>query len=176
MEKINYALLFLFTFSVTCFASEMAIVDVHRNIPLADDEPVYKDYSISTTDASALKKHLVVNVKRRLQIKDASTKSVGEVETTVGQLRIIHVDKKVAVAREYKLISRDDEVVLDQVGIMTGDYIDLAGSFTDSKPIALKKKEREPSSTIIIDKVVPLLVVPAEASKPLLNPLAIPEI
>ena len=176
MEKINFALLFIFSISVVSLASEMVIVDVHRTIPLSDDEPAYKDYAISTTDTSALKKHLVVNVKRRLQIKDASTKSVGEVETTVGQVRIIHVDKKVAIAREYKLVPRDEEVALDQVGIMTGDTIDLAGSFTDSKPIPVKKKDREPSSAVQTEKIIPLLVVPAEASKLLVNPLAIPEI
>lgn len=176
MEKIYFALLFLFSFSFVTFASEMVIVDVHRNIPLSEDEPAYKDFAISTADTSALKKHLVVNVKRRLQIKDSSTKSVGEVETTVGQVRIIHVDKKVAIAREYKLISRDDEVALDQVGIMTGDYIDLAGSFTDAKPTSAKKKEREPSSLVPTEKITPLLVVPTEPPKLMINPLAIPEI
>ena len=176
MEKIYFTLLFIFSVSVVSFASEMVIVDVHRNIPLSEDEPVYKDFAISASDTSSLKKHLVVNVKRRLQIKDASAKSVGDIETTVGQVRIIHVDKKVAIAREYKLVSRDDEVALDQVGIMTGDSIDLAGSFTDSKPIASKKKEREPSSTTTTEKAVPLLLVPAEAPKLLVNPLALPEI
>ena len=176
MEKIYFALLFLFSFSVVTFAGEMVIVDVHRNIPLSEDEPAYTDFAISMADSSALKKHLVVNVKRRLQIRDSSAKSVGEVETTVGQVRIIHVDKKVAVAREYKLISRNDEVVLDQVGIMTGDYIDLAGSFTDSKPAVIKKKEREPSSTLSTEKVTPLLLIPTETPKLMINPLAIPEI
>lgn len=176
MEKIYFTLLFIFSVSVVSFASEMVIVDVHRNIPLSEDEPAYKDYAISASDTSALKKHLVVNVKRRLQIRDASAKSVGEVETTVGQVRIIHVDKKVAIAREYKLVSREDEVSLDQVGIMTGDSIDLAGSFTDSKPIASKKKEREPSSRGAIEKVIPTPVVPAEVPKLQINPLAVPEI
>lgn len=176
MEKIYFSILLIFSVSVVSLAGEMVIVDVHRNIPLSEDEPVYKDFAISSADTSALKKNLVVSVKRRLQIKDASSKSVGEVETIVGQVRIIHVDKKIAIAREYKLVSRDDEVGLDQIGIMSGDSIDLAGSFTDSKPITSKKKEREPSNTAAEVKVIPMLIVPSEAQKLQLNPLAIPEI
>jgi len=43
------------------------------------------------------------------------------------------------VAREYQLMSREDEPMLEQIGIMTGDRIDLQGSFIDNKKGSAKK-------------------------------------
>lgn len=168
MKKISFVFLALFFIQSLLQANELVIVDVHRNIPLSDEEPIFKDFAISLGESSNLKKNLVVFVKRKISIKDSTAKAVGEIETNVGQLRIIHVDKKIAIAREYKLIPRDEEVALDQLGIMTGDYIDLTGSFMDSKPLTVKKKEREPSS-----QENP---IPAEVQKFRLNPSATSEI
>jgi hypothetical protein len=57
----------------------------------------------------------------------------------VGQLKVISVQGRLAVAREYQLMSREDEPMLEQIGIMTGDRIDLQGSFIDNKKGSAKK-------------------------------------
>jgi hypothetical protein len=125
---------------LTCMqsnADEMSIVDVKRNITLSDEDTVYKDYYINAGDGSALRKNMVINVKRKIYIKDLGTKSVGDFEALVGQLKIIQVGNKVSVAREFKLTPRDQEAMLEQIGIMSGDKLDLTGSFIDnSKPSA----------------------------------------
>jgi hypothetical protein len=116
-------------------AQEILVVDVKRNITLSDNDPVYKDFYIGAGEGSSLKKNLVVNVKRKITIKESATKNIGDFETVVGQLKIIHIGNKVSVAREFKLTPRDEEPMLEQIGIMSGDKIDLAGSFVDySKP------------------------------------------
>lgn len=128
-------------------AQEITVVDVKRNITLADEDPVYRDYYINAGDGSSLRKNMVVNVKRKINVKDAGTKSVGDFETVVGQLKIIQIGNKVSVAREFKLISRDEEAMIEQIGIMSGDRIDLNGSFIDySKPVYKRKtSEAEPA-------------------------------
>lgn len=146
MTKIKIIFFILFLVHMVVDAEEMTIVDIKRNIPLSDNDTVYKDYAINAGSSSGLKKNLVVFAKRKISIKDNSSKPIGDIETNVGQLKIIHVEGKVAIAREYKLISRDEEAMLEQIGIMTGDRIDLAGSFIDTKPLDYKKKVREPSS------------------------------
>lgn len=146
MMKINLIFFILIVINVFAQAEEISVVEVKRNIPLSDDEPVYKDYAINAGSSSGLKKNLVVFAKRKISIKDGSAKTIGDVETNVAQLKIIHVDSKVSIAREYKLIPRDEEAMLEQIGVMTGDRIDLAGSFIDTKPLVYKKKIREPSS------------------------------
>ncbi len=175
----------LILFSVFClvslklFAADITIVDVRRNITLSDEDTVYKDFYINAGEGSGLKKNLVVNVKRRVYVKDSNSKSVGDFETTVGQLRIVQVDGKVAVAREYKLISRDEEAMIEQIGLMTGDRIDLGGSFIDNtKPVTKKKvAELEIESTREPAAAAPA-APPAVKESPMINavPMQTPQI
>lgn len=138
----------------------MAVVEVRRNITLSDDDVVYRDYYINAGDNSALRKNLVVKVKRKIYVKESSTKTVGDFETQVGLLKVIQIGNKVSVAREFKLTSRDEEAMLEQTGIMAGDKIDLNGSYIDySKPNYKKKttenevKKEEPVKTAGLDAV-----------------------
>lgn len=128
-------------------AADMSIVDVRRNITLAENDPVYKDFYINTDSSSGLKKNLVVTAVRKINIRDASgTNSFGEILIPVGQLKIIAIFDKIAVAREFELLSRDELPMLEQVGIMTGDRIDLHGAFIDnSKPKKHKITESQES-------------------------------
>lgn len=130
-------------FSITTLAQDISIVDVRRNITLSDDDIIYKDFYLNAGDLTALKKNLVVNVKRKVLVRDMTSKSIGDFETVVGQLKIIQVGQKVSVAREYKLISRDEEAMVEQIGIMSGDRIDLEGSFIDTSKPAKKVKTAE---------------------------------
>ena len=151
-------------------AQELSVVDVKRNITLSDDDAVYRDYYISAGDGSALRKNLVVTVKRKINIKDAGTKSVGDFDAVVGQLKVIQVGNKVSVAREFKLLSRDEAPMLEQIGIMTGDKVDLTGSYVDnSKPnYKHKTSEAEPlpkdEKTAAVAPIAP--VVPATEKVP----------
>lgn len=111
-------------------AADIYVVDVRRNITLAENDPVYKDFYISNSPGSGLKKNMVVTAIRKVNVRDASGASaVGEIQIPVGQLRIIAIYEKVAVAREFALLSRDELPMLEQVGIMTGDRIETQGAF-----------------------------------------------
>ena len=111
-----------------------SIIDIRRNIPLSDEEPVYKDFYIRIGDSSSIKKNMVLQAVRKITVRDASgTQSYGDLNIPVGQLKVIAVQGQVAVAREYALISRQNEPMLEQIGIMNGDLIDLTGSFIDNK-------------------------------------------
>lgn len=108
------------------FAQDIQIVDVRRNIPLADDAPIYKDFYLNAGSEAGLKKNQVVTVFRKLTIRDSSgLVSYGELTIPVGQLKIVAAQNKVSVAREHKLISRDEEPMLEQIGLMSGDQIIL---------------------------------------------------
>jgi hypothetical protein len=129
-------------FSWEAFAADLNVIEVHRNIPLADDAPVYKDFYINAGSELGLKKNLVVTVVRKMAIRDATgTQTYGEIDIPVGQLKIIAAVGRVAVAREYKLTSREDEPMLEQTGIMIGDRLELDGSFIDNKKASVKKAE-----------------------------------
>jgi len=126
-------------FSWEAFSADLNIIEVRRNIPLSDEAPVYKDFYINAGADAGLKKNLVVNVIRKMAIRDASgTQSYGEMDILVGQLKIIATQGRIAVAREYKLASRDTEPMLEQIGIMIGDRLEIDGSFIDNKKPSAK--------------------------------------
>ncbi|MBC7754146.1 MAG: hypothetical protein H7Z71_07920 [Moraxellaceae bacterium] len=133
MEKLKKFIVTvtLVHFSQDLFSAPLEIVDVKRNIPLAETEPVYKDFYIKVSNSSDLKKNQVVKASRKIIVKDASMKAVGDFMTTVGLLKIVQVSDTIAVAREFKLLPRDNEAMVDQIGIMVGDEIDTTDSFTD---------------------------------------------
>lgn len=125
-------------------AGELSIIDVRRNIPLSDDEPAYKDFYLAGDQVSSLKKNMVVTAVRKTPIRDSlGTQTYGEIDIPVGQLRVIAIYGNVAVAREYKLLSRDELPMLEQIGMMSGDLIELKGSFIDNKPAAKPKSVSE---------------------------------
>lgn len=133
--KLLFFLILGFT-TLSHAADDIAIVDVRRNITLSEKDTIYKDFYIRNSPLSGFKKNLVVTAVRKINIRDASgANAVGEIKVPVGQLRIIAIFDKVAVAREYSLLSRDELPMLEQVGIMVGDSIDTKGAFIDnSKP------------------------------------------
>lgn len=146
--KWSVAILMLLTSSLVFAAEDLQIVDVRRNIPLSDDEPVYKDFYISVGESTGLKKNLVVTAMRRWPVRDAiGAQTIGEIEAPVGQLKIIAVFGKIAVAREFQLIDRDEEPMLEQIGIMIGDRVELKGSFVDKNKPKKKTAAVEPVAT-----------------------------
>jgi hypothetical protein len=120
------------TFSLNSIADEMSIFEVRRNIPLSDDAPIYKDFYIKGSESTGLKKNLVVQVNRKMTLRDSSGSQVmGEILAPIGQLKIIAVYGKIAVAREYKNYTREELPMLETPWFMIGDSIDLKESFLD---------------------------------------------
>ncbi len=138
MKKITlYILTALATLTLSAHIANAAdmseIIDVKRNITLSDDEKVYKDYYISAPNGGGLRKNMVVKATRKVAVKNSSQKVVGQFSTVIGTMKIIHVEDNVAVAREISLKSRDEDPMLEQIGIMIGDKIDTTDSFIDNK-------------------------------------------
>nr|WP_295904666.1 hypothetical protein [uncultured Bdellovibrio sp.] len=157
-------------FSYSARAADPTVVDVRRNITLSEDDTVYKDFYINADASAGLKKNLVVTAVRKINIRDASGASaVGEIFVPVGQLKIIAVYDKVAVAREYALLSRDELPMLEQTGIMTGDRIEVKGSFIDnSKPKPKRKvaEETAPAGTATAVVVSTTVISPTAGTNP----------
>ena len=156
----------LILFSVTALA-DITIIDVRKNIPLSDTDPSFTDFYLAAGKSEGLKKNLVVTVFRTVNIRDASgAQSFGEIAIPVGQVKIIAVYEKVSIAREYKLLPRDVNPMLEQVGLMSGDKVELGESFVDNstskrKPQAIA--EKIPATTTAT--VTTVTVIPDEFTK-----------
>jgi hypothetical protein len=114
----------IFLVSLRTFADSAVIIDVRKSIPLSDEEKPYKDFYLSNPSGLSMKKNQILTVVRKQNIRDSSgSQSYGELEIPVGEIKILMVTDKIAVAREHKLFSRDDLPLLEQIGIMTGDFV-----------------------------------------------------
>lgn len=158
---------FSIQFLSTAQAADAVIVEVKRNITLSEQDPVYKDYYINAGEGAGFKKNMIVFVKRKIAVKDLAGKPFGDVETKVGQLKIIHADSKISVGREYKLVPREQELMLEQVGIMLGDSVDVkSASVEETKSAqgrqinAVEEPQVEPVATPSPE------VVPPDTSQP----------
>ncbi len=141
--------------------ADISIIDVRKNIPLSDEDPSFTDFYINAGENEGLKKNTVVTVFRNINIRDSSgAQSFGEIGIPVGQVKIIAVYQKVAVAREYKLLPRDINPMLEQIGLMSGDRIELANSFVDNS-----SPKRKPQTIVISPAVeVPASTAPTPLS------------
>lgn len=129
-----------FSFTTKLAKADIQVINVHRNIQMSDDEPVYKDFYLNAGAESGLKQNMVVTVVRKLNIRNAAgTQSFGEIKIPVGQIKILAVQNKIAIGREYKIDSRDDLPMLDQAFMMVGDEVEMKGSFIDAHKMVYKK-------------------------------------
>jgi hypothetical protein len=125
--------------------ADISIVDVRKNIPLSDEDPSFTDFYLSAGENEGLKKNMVVTVFRPVNIRDNSgAQSYGEISIPVGQVKILAVFPKVAVAREFKLLPREENPMLEQVGLMSGDKVETKDSFIDNS-----KPKRKPQATTV---------------------------
>jgi len=130
LHLLTLAYILFGLFISTVDAAEIEIVSVKRNITLANDEKPFKDYYLNSS--SGLKKNLVVKAMRKISVKNQSQKIIGDFKSPVGLLKIIQVDGNIAVAREMTLMSREDEAMLEQIGIMVGDTIETKDSYIEN--------------------------------------------
>jgi hypothetical protein len=103
---------------------ELRIIESRRSIPLTDEEPRYTDYYINAGTADGLKKDQILNVVRKIPLRNAQgTQDFGTIPIPVGEVRIIYTDARTSIAREYKVYDREKLPILDHHAIMIGDII-----------------------------------------------------
>lgn len=131
MKRILFTALATLMIYSSFARADIQIIQVKRNLPLSDDEPVYKDYYLSGGKKSGLRENLVVPVWRWVNLREnnqAQDQSMKILEP-VGWLKVIFAQDQLAVARLYESADFEKGPVFDQLGIMIGDLISLEHSF-----------------------------------------------
>jgi hypothetical protein len=122
----------LFCLRVPGFAKDPTLKDavvfeIRRQVALDPSKPEPKDFFINAGAELGLKPDMVVVVTRRHALYDSyQNRSPGDLIVPVGQLRIIHVQKDLSVARMEKMLDRGSLPALELDAIMIGDRLDLS--------------------------------------------------
>lgn len=130
--------------------SQIQVIQVKRNIPLSDAEPVFKDYYLSGGTKEGLRVNLVVPVTRWVNLREnsqAQDQSMKMLEP-VGWLKVILAQDHLSVARLYEAPNYINTPILEQPGILMGDVVSLERSFMSKSGSKLPKD----SSSQVIEK------------------------
>lgn len=137
MAKYVFLLAFL---PMTAFA-DLTIFDVRKNLPMSDHDPVYRDFIINGGSESGLTAGMLITVQRRIPLYDSyQNRSAGDLHLKVARIKIIHVQKGLAVARLHSEFTREGTPLLEDNYIMVGDQLDLSSAGSE-------KKAEQPSSS-----------------------------
>jgi hypothetical protein len=167
MKRILFTALATLVIFSSFARAEIQIIQVKRNLPLSDDEPVYKDYYLSGGKKSGLRENLVVPVWRWVNLREnnqAQDQSMKILEP-VGWLKVIFTQDQLAVARLYESADFEKGPVFDQLGIMMGDIISLEHSFMAKPNYKMPKDSAQISQVeqpIVETHVVEVNAVPAQ--------------
>lgn len=131
MKRILLSLLFFLFYIRSIAEAEIQIIQVKRNIPLSDEEPIYKDYYLSGGSKNGLRMNLVVPVNRWVNLREnnQSQDQALKILEPVAWLKIIYVQDQLAVARLYEPSNYKNDPILEQPGVMIGDIVSLDNSF-----------------------------------------------
>jgi hypothetical protein len=153
----KYILLFL----IPVYArADLTIFDVRKNIAMSDSDPVYRDFIINGGSEAGLSVGMVLTVQRRLPLYDSYlNRSAGDLQLKVAKIKIIYVQKALAVARLHSEFTREAAPLLEDNFVMVGDHIDLATATTDKKAEAAPAPS-EPAAPAEAPKPVPTAAAP----------------
>ena len=141
VQKIIFILFLISPFSV--FAEDPTIFDMRKPVLLSDSDPVYRDFYINGGTESGLQPGMIVMVKRNVTLYDHyQNRSPGDLNVSVGRIKIIQAQKGISVARHYEDLDRSEIPILEEDYIMIGDRIDVR-----SAEMEKKKSSRSSAST-----------------------------
>lgn len=127
-------------------SAELTIFDVRRTLRMSDSEPVYHDYYVNGGNESGLAVGQVITVTRKLPLYDNyQNRSAGDLHLKVARLKIIHVQKGLAVGRLQSEFTRDNAPLLEDPFIMVGDELDLATATSERKEASVEPVEAKPT-------------------------------
>ncbi|MBX3021069.1 MAG: hypothetical protein KF799_05275 [Bdellovibrionales bacterium] len=128
------SLVLLFAFLPLSAQADLTIFDVRRTLRMANTDPIYHDYYINGGNESGLSNGMILTVTRKLPLYDNyQNHSAGDLNLKVAKLKIIHVQKGLAVGRLQSEFTRENAPLLEDAFIMVGDSLDLSTATHDGK-------------------------------------------
>lgn len=158
---------FLLLFAYQAFATEIQIVETRKNLQLANDQKVFRDYYINAGTENGLKPNLTFQVYRKVAVNDLyqSNSNGGTVLLPVGKVKIIYSQTKLSIGRLYSLAKPADGPIVDVPAFMVGDSIDVGSVevLETPKKVVKKKtaKERAPAAKVKETPEKPIITSPS---------------
>jgi hypothetical protein len=113
-------------FCENAYSREVSIFSVNKNLQMDSKDPVYHDYYISGGSEQGFRTGMQVTVIRRVPVHDLSrNRALGDLRLPIAKLKLIFVQKGMAVGRLLTLTTAKNSPIVDYDGVMIGDAISL---------------------------------------------------
>ncbi len=123
------ALCAVLTFISTTHAADFQVISVIRTLPLKNDEAILKDYYINAGTNNGLTSGATLDAMRKLPVYDnTNNKVISDTLVPVAKLKIIYVDKAMAVARLVRVLDKQKTPIMSVDDVIIGDKIKVAES------------------------------------------------
>lgn len=155
-------LLFLTSFSFGALDAQerprdIAIFDIRRPVAMSADQIPPRDFYINAGSAAGLRVGMVITAMRRQTLYDNyQNRSPGDLVVPVGELRIIHVQDNISVAREEKILDRRQLPSIEYDAIMVGDRLDVstARAARPSPEREETQDQKEPTQRVLFEELI----------------------
>ena len=148
-------------------ANDLTIFDVRKNLAMSETEKVYRDFYINGGSEAGLGVGMIITVERRMPLYDNyQNRSAGDLQLKVAKIRIIHVQKGIAVARLMSEFTRDNAPLLEDNFIMVGDRLDMSSATTEGRKVESESSSREPVAQSIKSDTAHIVVNSVKISDP----------
>lgn len=128
--------------------AELTIFDVRKNLAMSDTDKVFRDFYVNGGSEAGITRGMIITVQRRLPLYDNyQNRSAGDLDLKVAKIKIIHVQKGLAVGRMHSEFDRGTSPLLEDNFIMVGDRLDLATAVMDKNEKASNAPATEPEET-----------------------------
>jgi hypothetical protein len=158
--------------SIALAADHGSIFDMKKNLPLDPDEEVYHDFYINVGSEVGFKKGSYVTVVRQVPVHDpVQNKQQGTLNIVIGRLQIIHVERNLAVGRQFSETTGEDRPTVEFEAIMIGDKVDLDSITAEppgkkSKAAGVQLRSSQLKAEAVNDSATSSAVSPGASSGP----------
>ena len=119
--------LFMTVFTTTVRAADFIVTSVVREFPMKTGDTQFKDFYINAGQNNGLKEGIFIDAIRRMAAFDnINSKLLGDTPVRIAKLKIIHIDKNVAIARLVKMYEKDKTPLVGFDSVMIGDFIEVS--------------------------------------------------
>jgi hypothetical protein len=125
----HYALIAILTLSpLTALGEGYQVFGVRTDFPSADGEVIHRDVYVNMGTAQGIKAGSVLDAFRTVTTVDQINQKVGRNFTfKIAQLKVIHAEGDVAVARLLKMQPAEATPTGSFTNVMVGDRVEVAG-------------------------------------------------
>jgi hypothetical protein len=113
--------------ATAALAGEYKVFGIRTDFPMADGQPQFRDVYVNMGTDQGIKTGSTLDVSRVITTVDDLNQKTGQnISFKIAQLKVIHAEGDIAVARVTKMLPPDATPIGSFTNVMVGDDVEVA--------------------------------------------------